>query len=56
MQKLEMATRIAVALFPQEFWIDSPAVQGEIENQMKQTKKELEALMSLCENVEAQRV
>lgn len=55
MQKHEMASRIAKALFPEHYRFESPAVQGEYESLMKLKKIELEALMPGCVKVETQR-
>lgn len=55
MLKSEMAERIAVALYPPHFDINSPAIQGEIVCQMKKSKPELVAVMDLVESVESVR-
>jgi uncharacterized protein with PIN domain len=55
MTKRKMATRIAIALYPKEFRVDSLVIQGEIETQMKFSKRELEVILVLAEKVEEQR-
>jgi hypothetical protein len=55
MLKRDMAKHIATALYPAHYRLESPAVQGEIESQMKSSKPELEALMYMADRVHAQR-